>query len=273
MSDLAGTRAMDPEDIEIIERAVDPRIMVHEPHGFIRLVDWMGDELTIVNAARVSFHKESEWEGLEPLEMADDTRELIDIPTRGYLSQADKGLVRYLLTKKHGTPFEHGFLAQFHIRVPIFVMREWVRHRVGFSINEESGRYVEMRGDFFIPEEVRERVGKPGHYEYKRHHNRGVEEWFKGELKMSSERAYDKYTEALAYGVAPEQARLFLPLNLYTEFRWTCNARSLMNFLALRNDPPAMEEIRDYAWHIEEIFKEKMPWIHQCFEEAGRVAP
>lgn len=241
---------MQENDIEVIEDVVDPQVMVHEPHGFVRLVDWMGSELAIVNAARVSFHKESS--------------ELIE---------ADKGLINYLLKSGHGSPFEQGFMAQFHIRVPIFVMREWVRHRVGFSINEESGRYVEMRGDFFIPQEVRTRIGKPGAYKFERIKDRGVEEWFKGILKMHSARGYDHYKEALEYGVAPEQARLFFGLNLYTEFRWTCNSRSLMNFLALRNDPPAMQEIREYAETIESIFAEHMPNVHASFEKAGRVAP
>lgn len=224
--------------------------MVHKPHGFIRLVEHMGPELAIVNAARVSLAKESE-------EFGDD----------------DKGLINYLLKNKHGSPFEHGFIAAFHIRLPIFVMREWVRHRIGFSVNEESGRYTEMRGDFYYPETVRTQHGKPGAYVFKDTEDRGVEEFFKGMLKMQSERNYDHYKEALDMDIAKEQARLFLPLNLYTEIRWVCNARSLMNFLALRNDAPAMKEIRDYAIVLEEVFAEHMPTVHEAFEKAGRVAP
>lgn len=253
--------------VEVLNEVIDPRIMIHEPHGFVRLVDWMGDELAIVNAARVSFHKESEWEYLD----APDP--LSGLQTNKTLSSTDKGLLNFLLSHHHGTPFEQGFVAQFHIRLPIFVMREWVRHRVGFSINEESGRYTEMRGDFFYPEKVRTQHGKPGAYTFTDTEDRGIEEWFKGMLKMHSERGYDHYKEALEMGIAKEQARLFLPLNLYTEIRWTCNARSLMNFLALRNDPPAMKEIRDYAEVVEKIFKEKMPNVHKAFERADRVAP
>lgn len=219
-------------------------------HGFIRLVDYVGDEIAIVNAARVSFAKE----------------------VRG-MSDADKGLIKYLLKNHHGTPFEQGFMAQFHIRVPIFVMREWVRHRIGYSINEESGRYTELRNDFFIPEEGREQIGKPGAYTYGAMGEPSKVEWFKGMLRLHSERGFDLYREALEYGFAKEQARLFLGLNLYTEFRWTCNARSLMHFLALRNAPDAMEEIRVYAEWIEKIFAEEMPNVHAAFEEAGRVAP
>lgn len=266
---------MDPKDVEIVKEAVDPKIMVHEPHGFVRLVNWMGDELAIVNAARVSFHKEStlvDENGNDGSELGEHAHTLGPNPYV-HLSSGDKGLLNYLLSHHHGTPFEQGFIAQFHIRLPIFVMREWVRHRVGFSINEESGRYTEMRGDFFYPEKVRTQHGKPGAYTFTDTEDRGIEEWFKGMLKMHSERGYDHYKEALEMGIAKEQARLFLPLNLYTEIRWTCNARSLMNFLALRNDPPAMKEIRDYAEVVEEIFKEKMPNVHRSFERADRVAP
>lgn len=234
----------------VVEEAVPEVVQVYEPHGFVRLVDWCGDELTIANAARVSFHKESE--------VMDDT---------------NKGLLNFLLKNRHGTPFEQGFMAQFHIRVPIFVMREWVRHRVGFSYNEESGRYVELRPDFFIPEQVRTQIGKPGNYTFERVEDRGIEEWFKGMLKYHSETGFDLYRQALEYGVAKEQARLFLGVNLYTEFRWTCNARSLMNFLQLRNDLPAQEEIRTYAGALETIFAAKMPNVHKAFEAAGRVAP
>lgn len=250
---------------EVLEQVVD-QIMVYEPHGFVRLVDWMGDEISICNAARVSFHKESSYE----YENSDGGNILNTTPV---LSKADSGLLSYLLKNKHGTPFEQGFMAQFHIRVPIFVMREWIRHRVGFSYNEESGRYVELRPDFYIPEEARTQVGKPGQYTFERHPERGVEEWFKGMLKYHSEQGYDLYRTALELGIAKEQARLFLSLNLYTEFRWTCNARSLMNFLALRAHKDAAGEIQTYAGAIEQIFSEKMPTIHRAFEEAGRVAP
>lgn len=266
------TQAMKPEDINVVEDVVDPQVMVHEPHGFVRLVDWTGTELAIVNAARVSFHKESQWV-YEPVDSPDAYENDDEVPVRPYLSKADAGLINYLLSHKHGTPFEHGFLAQFHLRVPIFVMREWVRHRVGFSINEESGRYTEMRGDFFYPERVRTQTGKSGAYTFEDTKDKGLEAYFKSMLEYHSQRSYDFYKEFLDLGVAKEQARLFLPLNLYTEFRWTCNARSLMNFLALRNDPPAMKEIRDYAQTIEGIFKRHMPTVHEAFEANGRVAP
>lgn len=241
---------------EVLEK-FEEEITVHEPHGFVRLVEHMGDEVAVCNAARVSLAKETEWS------------DAVDLILKG----DDEGLINFLMREKHGTPFEMGFIAQFHCRVPIFVMREWIRHRVGFSYNEESGRYVKMRPDFFYPETIRTQQGKPGAYTFEESTDRGLTDYYKGILKYSSEQAYDRYEQALDMGIAKEQARLFLPLNLYTEFRWTCNARSLMNFLALRNDSHAMKEIRDYAAVVEQIFADKMPYVHDAFEKAGRVAP
>lgn len=253
---------------EPVEDYID-QITVHEPHGFVRLVDWMGDEVSICNAARVSLAKETKWATHWPIP-----------PNKGepsigesILKDEDSGLIKFLLREKHGTPFEQGFIAQFHIRVPIFVMREWIRHRVGFSYNEESGRYVQMRPDFYIPEKVRTQTGKPGAYVFEETNDKGKNEYFKGVLKYHSEQAYERYKQMLDEGVAKEQARLFLPLNLYTEFRWVVNARSLMNFLALRNDSHAMKEIRDYAIAVEEFFAREMSTVHAAFEENGRVAP
>lgn len=252
---------------EVVEEFVK-QTTIHEPHGFVRLVNWMGDEVAICNAARVSLAQETSYD----LHWPKVEKGLLSIP-EGVLKEEDEGLIRFLLREKHGTPFEQGFIAQFHCRVPIFVMREWIRHRVGFSYNEESGRYVKMRKDFFIPETVRTQEGKPGAYVFTDTDNRGLQDWFKGELKMHSERGYDLYERFLDEGVAKEQARLFLGLNLYTEFRWVVNARSLMNFLVLRNDSHAMKEIRDYAGAIEKIFAKEMPTVHDAFEKAGRVAP
>ena len=112
--------------------------------GFVRLVQHCGSELDIANAARVSVHKESTWkDGWDQY-----SEELRD---------EDKGLLRFLLKNRHGTPFEQGFYCQWHVRAPIFVFREWHRHRIGISINEESGRYVELRPDFYIAQNLRSR--------------------------------------------------------------------------------------------------------------------
>lgn len=233
-------------------------ITVFPPHGFVRLVNHVGTELDVVNAARVSFHKESEWDWQE------------QGPPR--LSEQDAGLVRFLLKNRHGTPFEQGFMAQFHIRLPIFVMREWVRHRIGHSVNEESGRYVELRPDFYIPENVRTQVGRPGAYRYEPLEEQNAS-WVRDQIKANGTKAYERYQLLLAMDVAKEQARLVLPLNLYTEIRWTVNARSLMHFLGLRSQPDAMFEIRKYAEALETIFAQFMPVTYKAFIENGKVAP
>src|ERR1700746_1157628 len=139
MTPSAGTIAMEMEEADV------DKAIVFEPHGFVRLVKWMGTELDIVNAARGSFANES-------FTLDDD----------------DKGLIRYLLKNKHGPPVEQGFEPLWHVRMPIFVMREWVRHRIGHSVNEESGRYSKMRGDFFYPDHIRMQKGKPGEYIFER---------------------------------------------------------------------------------------------------------
>ena len=225
-------------------------VTVFEPHGFVRLIKWMGDELDIVNAARVSFVNES-------FAMTED----------------DEGLIRYLLKNKHGSPFEQGFVAHWHIRLPIFVMREWVRHRIGHSVNEESGRYSIMRGDFFEPDHLRVQHGKPGAYTFERIDDDDMYGEYLDDLAEANQAAWNFYKKWLDKGVAKEQARISLPLNLYTEIRWTSNARSLMNFLALRNDTHAMYEIRSYAAALEGFFNQHMPTVSQAFNDNGRVAP
>lgn len=254
--------------------------------SFIRLVDWVGDELAIVNAARVSFHNESTW-----IETSGESHFSSDNPNDAkiwegsgekVLNSRDKGLLNFLLKNRHGSPFEHGFMAQFHIRLPIFVMREWVRHRIGHSINEESGRYVELRPDFYIPQKLRQQTGKPGNYTFTdwvpsapedEFAKFDLEKFLIEAIEESSVQAFDTYKYLLNKGVAKEQARIVLPLNLYTEIRWTCNARSLMNFLSLRNSPDAMYEIRRYAEEIEKIFAQHMPNVHSSFVNNNRIAP
>jgi thymidylate synthase (FAD) len=225
-----------------------------DEHSFVRYIDHVGPDAGIVNAARISFHKE--------------------IEETGMLEAGDEALLRWLLKRKHGSPFEQGFMSRWQIRLPIFVMREWVRHRIGTSLNEESGRYVELRPHFYLPapENVRTQVGKPGNYSFQPVDLRLAHEYV-ARLSWTSEHCYRSYQWALENGIAKELARLFLPLNLYTEIRWTCNARSLMNLLALRNHKDAMWEIRQYAICAEEIFGVHMPVTHSAFVENGRIAP
>lgn len=242
---------------------------VHEPHGTLELVNYSADDLMVVNAARVSFAKQSELEN-------------------GKLSEADAGLVGFLLKHKHGTPFEQNYF-QFRVRAPIFVMREWHRHRIGISINEESGRYVELRGDFYLPDDdhVRVQKGKPGHYTYVTCGSEAIpdEKWngdvvcdtygaeTRASLEFAYEEAYRQYEHLLSLGVAKEIARACLPVSIYSEMLWSCNARSLMAFLALRNHDRALREIRDYAAVMEDIFADVMPVTHRAFVDNGRTAP
>ena len=218
-------------------------------HGFVRLDAVMADDLSVVNAARVSFGAR---------------REAMD--------DRDAGLVRFLMRERHGTPFEHNFF-RFHIKAPLFVTREWQRHRIG-SFNERSGRYSELPDEFYVPAagDVRTQVGKPGAYTFEPLADAAAESVREG-IAASYAESYRRYQELLAAGVAKEVARSVLPVGLYTEFYWSVNARSLMNFLSLRNAPTAQLEIRVYAEAAERHFEHAMPVTHAAFVAQGRTAP
>ena len=218
-------------------------------HGFVRLDDAMASDLSVVNAARVSFARRKE-------EMDD----------------ADAGLIRFLLRERHGTPFEHNAF-RFHIRAPIFVAREWFRHRVG-SFNEFSMRYAKATDDFYVPaaEDVRTQVGKPGSYSFEKV-DPAIAETTREELRAVYESAFAAYERLVELGVARELARSVLPVGAYTEFYWTVNARSLMNFVSLRAAETAQREIRRYADACERFLAEEMPVTYEAFVSAGRVGP
>jgi len=189
------------------------------------------------------------------------------------MEEGDDKLIAFLLKNRHGTPFEQNFF-RFRVKAPIFVFREWHRHRIGISINEWSARYSELKEEFYIPEleNVRSQTGKPGYYTFEAASEEDAK-WFVGNLHMQSHLDFGKYQQAIARNIAKEQARFFLPVNIYSEMYWSCNARSLMNFLSLRNAPKAMWEIRQYAAQLENIFKEIMPITWQYFVENQRIAP
>jgi thymidylate synthase (FAD) len=218
-------------------------------HGFVRLDDAMASDLSVVNAARVSFARRKE-------EMDD----------------GDRGLIRFLLRHRHGTPFEHNAF-RFHIRAPIFVVREWMRHRVG-SFNEFSMRYAKATDDFYVPDpdDVRTQVGKPGSYSFEPVEPE-LAETAREELQAVYEAAYAAYERLVEQGVARELARAALPVGAYTEFYWTVNARSLMNFVSLRAAETAQREIRRYAQACERFLAEEMPVTYEAFVDAGRTAP
>jgi thymidylate synthase (FAD) len=209
----------------------------------------MADDLSVVNSARVSFGKH-----------------------KSELDDTDVGLITFLMRERHGTPFEHNAF-RFHVRCPIFVAREWFRHRVG-SFNEFSARYTEMPDDAYQPaaEYWRTQVGKPGSYRFEPLDE--IDALFADSLfREAYGAAFNAYREMLGRGVAKEVARMVLPVGVYTEFFWTVNARSLMNFLSLRTHEAAQREIRDYAVVVESLFAGEMPVTYEAWKSLGRVAP
>lgn len=217
----------------------------------IELLDHCASDLAVANAARVSLDKWHD-EFIEP----DDER-----------------LIRFLIKNRHGTPFEHGYF-QFRVEAPIFVFREWHRHRVGHSYNEMSGRYTQMEKKFFVPDTFRVQIGKPGAYEF-------IDiplgdprcEEALDIMCDTYERCWSAYQDLLAIGIAKEQARIVLPLALYTKMIWSCNPRSLMHFLGLRMNLQAMAEIRELATDAWKIFDRIMPVTSGAFQENGWTAP
>jgi len=194
-------------------------------------------------------------------------------------SKRNAGLINYLMRDRHGSPFEHNSMT-FYVQAPIFVFREFMRHRIA-SYNEESGRYRELRPVFYVPGPERNLVqqGKPGKYDFVP----GTAEQFglvEQEVRTNSRRAYESYEKMLAADVAREVARMVLPLNIYSSMYVTMNARSLMNFLSLRTKRPdsrfpsfPQREIEMVAEKMEAIWMDLMPLTSAAFEKNGRVAP
>ena len=218
-------------------------------HGFVRLDEAMASDLSVANGARVSFARRKD-----------------------ELDDSDVGLIKFLMRERHGTPFEHNAF-RFHIRCPIFVAREWMRHRIS-SFNEFSLRYARATDDFYVPEveDVRTQVGKPGAYTFEAVDPELAEETREA-LRDVYDHAYSTYERLVEAGVAREVARSVLPVGAYTEFYWTVNARSLMNFVSLRASENAQREIRRYAEAVEHFLELHMPVTHAAFVAAGRVAP
>jgi thymidylate synthase (FAD) len=233
----------------VTETPAIPDYLTVLDHGFVRLDAVMADDLSVVNAARVSFarHKDA-------------------------MDASDEGLIRFLLRERHGTPFEHNSF-RFHIRCPIFVAREWFRHRIG-SFNEFSMRYAKATDDFYVPapEDVRSQVGKPGAYTFETVEPE-LAESTRETLESVYRTAYAAYEELVEAWIALEIARCVLPVGAYTEFFWTVNARALMNFVSLRAADTAQREIRRYAEAVESFLAEKMPVTHAAFVANDRTAP
>ena len=241
-----------------------------DPDGEVRLRSDMGVELVkasaadsdVVWAARVSTAGEQSIEALE------------QDPA------ASAGLIRYLMRSRHGTPFEHNSFT-FLVTAPIFVFREFHRHRVGWSYNEESARYRELQPVFYVPGPDRDlqQVGKPGHYTFVP----GTPEQGATVAEATATAyatAYAAYRRMLDAGVAREVARTVLPVGTYSSMYATCNARSLMAFLSLRTRRDdatfpsfPQREIELVAEQMEAHFARLMPITHAAFVAYGRVSP
>ena len=189
------------------------------------------------------------------------------------------GLINYLARERHGSPFEHTSMT-FFVSAPIFVFREFMRHRIA-SYNEESGRYRELRPVFYVPAPERKliQIGKTGAYSF----IDGTPEQYKitvEAMKESYVYSYERYQRMLEAGIAREVARAVLPVGLYSSMYVTMNARALMNFLSLRTSREGshfpsypQREIEMVAEKMEDIFAELMPLTHGAFEKSGRIAP
>lgn len=191
-----------------------------------------------------------------------------------------RGRINFLMANRHGTPFEHNAFT-FYIEAPVFVFREWHRHRIGWSYNEQSGRYSELPPTFYVPGVDRPlvQVGKPGEYHYipgtaKLH------SFVMSELYNSYLESYNHYKNLLTQGIAKEVSRMVLPVSIYSKMYATCNARSLMAFLSLRTFEPEavypshpMYEIEQAARLTESFFAKAFPITYQAFCKNGRVSP
>lgn len=211
--------------------------------GFVRLIDHMGDDASIVQAARVSYGKGTK-------SVSEDT-----------------GLIRYLMRNMHTSPFEMVEL-KFHVKLPIFVARQWIRHRTA-NVNEYSGRYSEMPAEFYLPDadQVRpqSKINKQGR------ESEAFDEHIAYEIISSMDKVqielFAEYDSLLDKGLAREIARINLPLSNYTEWYWKIDLHNLFHFLRLRLDHHAQYEIRVYAEAIAEIVKQIAPIAYQAFED------
>jgi thymidylate synthase (FAD) len=235
----------------VVERLTSAGIDVGEHgQGFIRLDAVNASDLSVVNAARVSFGQASE-----------------------QLTDKDKGLIGFLMREKHGTPFEHNFF-RFHVKAPILVTREWFRHRIGWSYNEYSGRYSQITTEAYLPDrlDMRTQVGKPGAYTFEQMPIDAADSAL-SIMEGAYAQAFYAYEELLNMGVAKEVARNVVPVATMTEFYASTNARALMNFINLRGADTAQLEIRRYADVLEQMLSAHMPVTYKHFLANDKVAP
>ena len=248
-AEIDAARATPRQTLRAVSEGIEAHLYHAHPvldHGFIRVIDYMGDDAAIVQAARVSYGA--------------GTRHV----------QNDEGLIRYLMRHWHSTPFEMCEV-KLHVKLPVFVARQWIRHRTA-SVNEYSARYSILDREFYIP--------APEHLAAQSTvNNQGRGEVLQGEeaarvldlLKSDANRAYDHYEAMLSQdgqqGLARELARMNLPANIYTQWYWKVDLHNLFHFLRLRADPHAQYEIRVYAEAIAACVKDWVPLAYGAFED------
>lgn len=209
------------------------------PHGYVRYINHLGTDQTIVEAARVSYKAATKGE------------------------EADHKLLDYLYKNRHTSPFEQCNIT-FNIKFPIFLMRQFVRHRT-FKLNEVSARYTKLPDEFFVPMAWRRQNtqgNKQGSYEENDNH------WQITQTDRASyvyEIAYKMYCNMIADGVAQEQARIVLPVGIYTEIYVNCDLHNLLHFFRLRSDPHAQQEMREVALAMMQITRTLFPWTMQAY--------
>jgi thymidylate synthase (FAD) len=228
-----------------LERRLGTAIPVLD-HGFVRVVDYMGDDAAIVQAARVSYGAGTK------------------------TARDDAGLIRYLMRHHHSTPFEMCEI-KLHVKLPVFVARQWIRHRTA-NVNEYSARYSILDREFYIP--------APEHLAAQsKTNNQGRGDLLGGPeaarvlatLREDSARAYDHYEAMLStegqQGLARELARMNLPANIYTQWYWKTDLHNLFHFLHLRADPHAQYEIRAYAEVLCDVVRDWVPYAWEAFDD------
>lgn len=231
----------------------------------VELIQHVGGDHMVVAAAKVSTNDR------EAKEFADPAK-----------AEENKGLINYLMKHRHGTPFEHGSMT-FFVHAPIFVWREWHRHRIGWSYNEVSGRYTQLKPIFYIADEQRPLIKaanfKPARPMFEPN-TVDLMSGVNGNLIKSYQLAYEEYEKGLALNIDPGVARACLPVGIYSSCWCTCNARSLMSFLSLRtyNENAKflsypLKEIQMAADKCESIFAELYPITYKAFCDNGRIAP
>lgn len=249
LAEIDAQRAQSQTTLRTVSPGMESHLYTAYPvldHGFVRVIDYMGDDAAICQAARVSYGK--------------GTKSV----------QNDEGLIRYLMRHWHSTPFEMCEV-KLHVKLPVFVARQWIRHRTA-NVNEYSARYSILDREFYIP--APDKVAAQSVV-----NNQGRGEVLTGAeaaqvleiLKADSTRAYDSYEAMISQdgqqGLARELARMNLPANIYTQWYWKVDLHNLFHFLRLRADAHAQYEIRVYADEICKIVADWVPFAYRAFED------